>query len=97
MIVSRVNKMKFGLKFDRRIPEIKSTYAEIIEELERPRVSMYLDLLCKAMGKRQQAEKRFVTDYKNKESVIKEYSKYERIVYYLFMRMSRECKKYGSA
>lgn len=89
--------MKYGLNFDWRIPKIKSVYAETIEELERPRVSMYLDLLCKAMGKRQQAEKRFVTNYKNKKSVIKEYSKYERIVYYLFMRMSRECKKYGSA
>lgn len=97
MITFSINKTKYQLNFDRRIPEIKSIYAKTIEELERPRVSMYLDLLCRAMEKRQQAEKRFVTEYKNKDSVIKEYSKYERIVYYLFMRMSRECKKYGSA
>lgn len=97
MITFQVNKMKFGLNFDWRIPEIKSVYAQTIDELERPRVSMYLNLLCKAMEKRQIAERRFVADYKIKESVIKEYCKYERIVYYLFMRMSRECKKYGSA
>lgn len=97
MVVFRVNKTKYGLNFDRRIPEIKSIYAEKIEELERPRVSMYLNLLSKAMAKRQEAEKKFVIDYKNKDSVIKEYSRFERIVYYLFMRMSRECKKYGSA
>lgn len=97
MVVFRVDKTKYGLNFDRRIPEIKSIYAEKIEALERPRISMYFNLLCRAMEKRQQAEKRFVTDYKNKDSVIKEYSRFECIVYYLFMRMSRECKKYGSA
>jgi hypothetical protein len=85
------------LNFDRRITEIKSIYAETVDALERPRVSMYLHLLCRAMEKRQLAERRFVADYKIKDSVIKEYCKYERIVYYLFMRMSRECKKYGSA
>jgi hypothetical protein len=97
MIMFQVNKIKFGLNFDWRIPEIKSVYAQTIEELERPHVSLYLNLLCRAMEKRQLAEKKFVSDYKNKETVIKEYSKYECIVYYLFMRMSRECKKYGSA
>lgn len=93
----RVNKVKFALNFDSRIPKIKSVYADAIEELEQPRVSMYLNFLCRAMEKRQLAERRFAADYKIKDSVIKEYCKYERIVYYLFMRMSRERKKYGSA
>ena len=89
--------MNYGLNFEKRIPKIKSVYADVIEELERPRVSIYLQLISKAMVKRQQAEKKFVTDYKDKELVIKEYSKFERIFNYLLQRMSRECKKYGSA
>ena len=89
--------MNYGLNFEKRIPKIKSVYADVIEELERPRVSIYLQLISKAMVKRQQAEKKFVTDYKDKEFVIKEYSKFERIFNYLLQRMSRECKKYGSA
>lgn len=89
--------MKYSLNFDRRIPKVQNVYSETIEELERPRTLMYLDLLSKAMAKRQDAEKKFVTDFKNKEFVIKEYSKYERLVYYIFERWCRESKNYGSA
>jgi len=91
------DEMKYSLNFDRRIPKVKNVYSETIEELERPRTLMYLDLLSKAMAKRQEAEKKFVTEFKNKEVVIKEYSKYERLVYYIFERWFRESKKYGSA
>lgn len=89
--------MKYGLNFEKKKPRLKDIYTETIEELERPRTRMYLELLSKAMAKRQEVEKKFVTDYKNKETVIKIYSKYERLVYYLFERWFRESKKYGTA
>ena len=89
--------MKYGLNFDKRIPKVISVYSKAIEELERPRTLMYLELLSKAMKKRQEAEKKFVREYKNKEAVINEYSKYEQLVYYLFERWFRESKKYGTA
>ena len=76
---------------------MKDIYSDTIAESIENRTGVYLELIINADKKAKKLKKAFVSDYYDKESLMKTFIKYEKIISYLFERWHRENQTPGNA
>jgi len=72
-------------------------YSDTIAEKIENHTGVYLKWIINGDKKAKKLKKAFVSDYYDKESLMRDFIKYERIISYLFERWHRENRTPGNA